>query len=412
MTRYLSESLQAPEPFFRLSLKRLENMNGNPSSDIRLSTAVLHETQTKLTDLGLDPLNTTPKELYHVLNERVKADDKQLTRSLRFRAAEHVSAEADIVSGMVHALKTETQSRQCFAIKSARFKAILKKIPPKKAMKQLGYRSVDSFLKHESVASCLAAAWLTESGAWRNQLMEQYKHSKAADFETRSVLIFEPTAQKWRKLAEQSVEQNKHNILSFKELGAVVLLPLPSDVPPGVVTVSLGLAIHELNEVYADSTYLKLCQVHPNFNELFRNVINSEANLNSKLLYRSVPWHLIQRYYSRLSTELKTELFEPHINSDDMSWQAVEDALTRIEPKLSFWKGSAHLGFLHQHQSVSLNIVDAALNVCNNLPFEKRVTQAFQRSLWNELLLKYLNHDTVEQTVLGQLQPQLAAEMA
>jgi hypothetical protein len=94
-----------------------------------------------------------------------------------------------------------------------------------------------------------------------------------------------------------------------------------------------------------------------------------------------------------------------------MSWQAVEDALLHIEPRLTFWQGSAHLGLLKRHQSVSLNIVDAALNVCNNLPFEKRITQSFQRSLWHELILKYLNHDTVEQTVLAQLQPQLAAEI-
>jgi hypothetical protein len=64
MTRFLSESLQAPEPFFRLSLKRLEAMNGNPSNDISLSTNILHETQAKLAYLGLDPINTTAKELY------------------------------------------------------------------------------------------------------------------------------------------------------------------------------------------------------------------------------------------------------------------------------------------------------------------------------------------------------------
>jgi hypothetical protein len=356
-------------------------------------------------------VNTTASELYQALNERVKEDDRQLTRSLRFRAAEHISAEADVVSGMVHALKNETRSRQCFAIKAARFKTMLKKIPPKKAMKQLGYRSVDSFLKHESITSCLAAAWIIENKTWRNQLFELYKHVKASDFEARAVILFEPSSLRWKKLAEETVKQNKHNLLSFKELGAIVLLPLPNTVPSGVVTVSLSLAIHELNEMYADGTYLKLCQVQPIFNELFRKVIDAEANLNSKLLDRPVPWHLIQRYYSRLSIDLRAELFEPHIHADDMSWQAVEDALLHIEPRLTFWQGSAHLGLLKRHQSVSLNIVDAALNVCNNLPFEKRITQSFQRSLWHELILKYLNHDTVEQTVLAQLQPQLAAEI-
>ena len=56
MTRFLSESLQATEPFFRLGLRRLEAANGNPNTDIRFTTEVLHATQSKLRELGLDPL--------------------------------------------------------------------------------------------------------------------------------------------------------------------------------------------------------------------------------------------------------------------------------------------------------------------------------------------------------------------
>jgi len=61
---------------------------------------------------------------------------------------------------------------------------------------------------------------------------------------------------------------------------------------------------------------------------------------------------------------------------------------------------------------VSLNLVDAALNCCNQLPFERRLLNYFQRSLWHELLLRYLRHDSIEQTVRNELQPQLAEELA
>lgn len=408
MTRFLSESLRAPEPYFRTSLKNLEAMNGNPSNDIKLTVSVLHQTQAKLKELGLDPINSTSEELYHALNQRICDDDVLLIKTLSSLAG---SNNHDIVSGMVAALKIDAGKRPCFAMKGSRFKTLIHKLPPKKAMKQLGYRSIDSFLKHESVVAVLTAAWLVESHAWRKALLESYKKSTSSDFESRPISFFVPSSKKWKILAEKAVQQNRHNLLSFKELGALVLLPLPEqDIPAGLVTVSLCLGIYELNELYANSTYLKLNQVRPEFGDIVKSVIQTEANLNSQLLDKPVPWHLIQRYYSRMNADIRNEIFAPHIHADDMAWKTVEETLRSIEPKLAFWHGTAHLGHLSNHQVVSLNVIDTALNVCNKIPFERRITQAFQRSLWHELLLQYLNHDTVEKTMLAQLQPELAVE--
>ncbi|HXE09893.1 MAG TPA: hypothetical protein VN554_00525, partial [Verrucomicrobiae bacterium] len=133
MTRFLSESLQASEPSFRLGLQRLEAAHGHPNTDIRLSTEVRRATQDKLRALGLDPRDTTPEELYHVLQERMHDDDERLTRQLRTTAATHVSAEADAVSGMIHVLRQMSDDQTCFALKNSRLRALLKKQPPKKA---------------------------------------------------------------------------------------------------------------------------------------------------------------------------------------------------------------------------------------------------------------------------------------
>ncbi len=231
MTRFLSESLKAEEPFFRLALQRMEAARGHRNTDIRFSAQVRREARDKLRELGLDPDDTTPEELYHVLQERLKADDARLTRHLRTLAATHVSAEAEVVSGMVHALKGLPDSKRCFALKNSSLRAIFKKLPPKKAMKQLGYRSVDSFLKHEDPVSVLAAAFLSEGITWQHQLLEQYKRLTPSDFENRNIRITRPDSPRWRKLAASSVSRKKHNILCFKEAGALILLPLPEDAP-------------------------------------------------------------------------------------------------------------------------------------------------------------------------------------
>ena len=412
MTRFLSEALEAPEPFFRLGLRRLESANGHPNADIRFSTEVKQATQAKLKQLGLDPRDTTAEELYHVLQERVKADDARLVKTLRTRAATHVSAEADVVAGMVHALKELPDSKRCFALKASVFKAIIKQLPPKKAVRQLGYRSLDSFLKHETPVSMLAAAWLSEGPHWRQRLLAQYKRLQPSDFEDRNIALVQLDSRRWQKLATNTVSQKKHNLLCFKELGALAFLPLSSDAPAGSTTVSLALALHELNEIRAGGTFLKLCQVRPDFGQVVQTVVGGEPRLSSRLLDEPVPWHLIQRYYAQLTHHDREEVFEPYLQLEDIAWHPIEQALGAIEPGFKFWQQSAHLGLLHGRQPVSLNVVDAALNFCNQLPFERRVVQHFQRSLWNELLLRYLRHEPVEQTVLAELQPQLAEELA
>ena len=408
MTRFLSESLQAPEPYFRLHLRRLEQAHGNPSADIHLTSTIDSMVKLKTKQLGLDPQDTTAKELYLALKAKLLADESRLIKRLRTAAATHVSAEAEVVAGMVHALESLPLHKSCYALKAVAFKRIMKTIPPKKTMKQLGYRSLESMLKNETAAGVLAAAIICEAPTWRKHLSEQYKKLTPRDFENRRLVIVHPNTKRWQSLTAGAVSRQKHNLLAFPELGAIVLLPLPVAAPSGAVTASLALALHALNEVRASSTFLKLCQVRPDFGSIVQKVATGEPQLQAHLLDRQVPWQLVQRYYARLQQHFREELFEPHIKLEDLSWHGVEQAMSLIEPSIHFWQNSGHLGVLHDRQAVSLNIVDVALNVCNGLSFEHRQGGFFQKSLWHELLLKYLQPATVEQTVLAEIQPQLA----
>lgn len=406
MTRFLAESLQADTPSAGVRLKNLEAAHGHPNTDIRFSTQVKQETRTKLRALGLDPDDTTPEELYHALQERMKADDRRLVKRLRTTAATHVSAEAEVVAGMAHALRRLPGQGQCFALKNSRLRSMLRQSPPKKAMKKLGYRSMDSFLKHESPVSVLAAAWLCESLAWKQRFLGSYTHLQPGDFESRELQIIYPDSKHWRDLAAEAVGQARHNILSFEELGTLILLPLPEDMPPGAVTVSLGMALSGLNQIRAGSTFLKLCQVRPDFGDLVKAVAGDEPRLVIKPLDQPMSWQLIQRYYARVAEQFREGLFEPHIRLEDMAWQPIEQSLAAIDPDFEFWKDSSYLGMLHEHGPVSLNVIDVALNYCNKLRFNQRISRYFRQSLWHELLLRYLDRDSVEQSVASVLQPE------
>lgn len=407
MTRVLSDIFGTSEHHLRVGLNNLERASGGGSADVRLTASVLQASKAKLRDLGLDPHDTTGEELYSALKQRLVSDDERLSLALKTAANSD-----DVVAGVAHALRTADVSRTSFSLKTTVLRSLLKKQPPKRVMKQLGYRSLDSMLKHEQPANLLAAAWLVEASTWQKSFRDSYRKLTAADFETRPIAINTPDTPRWQKLAAAVVEQHKHNVIALKELGTIVLLPLSGDLPDAVTIATLTLSLHSMNEIRAASTYLKLCQVKPEFGREVQEVVADEPKLNAELLDRPVSWQMLQRYFARFTDAFRAELFEPHVQAEDLSWHDVEAVLEGIEPSLTFWRGTEHLAMVYDHSPVSFNIADVALAACNNLPYQSRVVHYLQNSLWHELLLQYLQHERVEQTVLGHLQTELVTEPA
>lgn len=409
MSKKLSELLGAKEPAFTLSLRQLEAASGRPSADIRLSSEISRATKAKLKELGLDTEDTTGEELYAALNARIKADDERLIKTLRSKYGVNDDT-SDSVRDIAKALQDVPIPKSCFGLKASVAKTLLMANPPKKLAKLLGYRSISSMIKHESPASLIAASWAAETLKWQRAMLESYKKLKAIDFEVRQISILHPSSTRWQKLAEELVSQKRNNVISLKEFGAVVILPLPAERPPVSTMATMSLALHAMNEIRANSTYLKLCQVKSDFGTVLQETVSDEAYLSTRLLEQPVSWQIIQRYYSRFSDAIKAEIFEPHVQVEDLSWHSIEKVLTYIEPSLDFWQHTSRLSFINEGEPVSFNIIDVALNCCNNLPYKDRIVRYFRHSLWHELVLRYLKHDTIEQSVLGQLQDELVAE--
>jgi hypothetical protein len=181
-------------------------------------------------------------------------------------------------------------------------------------------------------------------------------------------------------------------------------------VPSRTITANLALALHELNAIRVCSSFLKLKQVDSDFGLVVAQLGASEPLLSTQMLDRPLPWGLIQRYYSKLSESFHEDIFEPYVRLEDMVWHPVEKTLASIEPSLAFWQDTSYLGLMDETKAVSFNIIDSALNLCNELPFEQRVVHYFQNSLWHELMLRYLKPEPLEQAVLSELQPKLAEE--
>jgi hypothetical protein len=408
MTRILSELLGARQPAFGMQLQQIEDANGQPSTDVRFTSEIVQRTLAKLKQLGLDPHDTTGPELYGVLRSRLRDDEANFLASLGGTAP----AVSDPIELVAHGLRALPYNQQVFSMKPTAVKKLLKAQPPKKTLKLLGYRSLESMLKHEPVQLIYTAAWLSESEQWVKRLLKSYKKLSAHDFETKPLKIEHPTSARWQEFGATTTAKLRHHVFSFKELGSIVILPLPVDEaerPPYAALTTAVFALHAMNEIHATSTFLKLHQVKMDFGRIVEKVVTGEPVVSSRMFERSVPWQIIQQYYARLRGEVDTEIFEPHLQAEDLAWMPVEQALAFLAPALKFWEGTPDLALIDNHKPVSLNITDALLSHCNSLPFEKRLNDYLQQTLWHELMVRYFKHERVEHAVFEQLEPELVS---
>ncbi len=399
MTRFLRAALGALEPTFSQSIRQLEQAAGAPSADIRLTTEVVQQVKAKISELGLDPTDTTGPELYHALHERLDRDEKLTKYCLGIPVDSPPQA---VVSRVQQFLTKHDMPQQCFALKTSVLKKMLKAKPPKTAMKRLGYRSVESMLKHEVPAQLFAAAFICESPSWRRNFANQYGKLMPSDFESRHITFVVPKSKKWQDLADSFAAKQRTHILAFRELGTIILLPVQQDID-GLTITSLMLALDETNGIRAFSSFIKMQQVKPNFGRLVQQWADTEPLTSASMAGKAVPWRMIQQFYATFTKAYNPELFEPHVQPEDLQWYKGEEALAKLAPALHFWQGTAMLALLHEDEPVSLNILDVAVSHANHLPYGDRVVHFFRDHLWHELMMRYLHQENLERAVREQL---------
>jgi hypothetical protein len=411
MTRILSELLGAKEPAFQHGIRQLERASGGANEDIRLTTEIMHGMQERLRQLGLDPHDTTGRELYAALMQKVRQDSETFQELLGIG-----QDQVDISAAVAHFVTALDMPKQVFALRAVAAKKILRKYPPKKAMKHLGYRSVESMLKHEPCGLILTAAHLTEAAAWHKSLLAAYKRLSASDFEARDIQVLAPVSARWRRLASEYVMQARQNVVGFRELGVVVLLPLPMlqlEAAPLAVTL---LAIQAVNDVSTASSYLKMHQVRPDFGVVVAGIARNEPLTKAQMAGSQLPWKVVHRYFAKNPEAYNPHIFEPHVHQEDLRWHAAEDVLSRLHPRFAFWEDTSYLGLLAKaegrikaslHEPVSLNFIDAVLSLCNKLPYERRFVRYFRDHAWHELMLRYMRQANIERTVHEQLSGEL-----
>lgn len=398
MSRLLSELVGADEPLFSVSLAQLERASGQQAIDVRLTADIIGASHQKMRELGLDPKFTNGRELYHGLFGLVKLHDSFLSTKLGVK--DHGNVREVLLAIHEHS-KALPVPQTVWVVKHSVMKRFLKTIPPKKVMKVLGYRSVDSMLKRESVSELMGGARFTETKEWQARFIKQYVKLSQSDFELRQIEVIYFDPKKWNGVADEFVRQTRHTVGHLKELGAILLAPLPVKHLPGIMITTLPFVLHYMNEIRAYSAYFKTQQVKPDFGNIIASTIADDPPHHVNMAGYGIHWRVMQRHYGLNGSG---QVFEPHLSSDDLTWHSAERALYRLEPALHFWHDVDYVAVMHDGRPVSFNLLDMAVSVVNNLSYGYQCVHHMQTSLWHELFTRYLGRPSMEQQVLKQLQ--------
>ncbi len=400
MSRVLAHLLGRPEVELASELSNYERASGQPGVDVRLIAELSATVHRKMRELGLDPHDTTAKELYHALQALVGQHDEFLAAILKAPDPHDVTA---VLPRLAQAVSGLSVAKECWAIKHSVLKKLLKKQPPKHVMKQLGYRSLDSMLKRENPAVLLATARFAETPAWLTKFVKQYKKLQSSDFEHREVEIVCLEGKRWGKLADPYVQSQHHNVTHLKESGIILILPLPVDRMRGLFVTLLPLILHYVAEIRLYSALFKLEQVKPDFGEILIKTLLQDPNDAAAMAGKPLHWRTVARHYGKHPKSHPTA-FQPHVQPEDLYYQKAEDVLYWLEPALKFWDGLDYV-LVQQPgiRPISLSLLDNAISYCNNLEFGQQVIGHAQRSMWNELLLRYMGQESLERQVIEQL---------
>jgi hypothetical protein len=280
---------------------------------------------------------------------------------------------------------------------------MIKDNPPKKAMRALGYRSIDSMIKREKITELYSACRVFESARWVNKANLCLKKLTPSDFDDHQVTIVNLDNGRWGKLVDEYFENGGASVHSVAEASSLVLLVSKRQGTRGVALCLLPVLLEALNQIKASGSFIKLNRFKPNYGlTVSQSIIFSDQMIDIKSY--KFQWSAIQKY---LSIDKKNRLFEvlyPHLQIEDLSWRKAEESLYRLEPALSFWRDMDYIGKKFEEGVVSFNMIDVALNYMRMNDYGEHSSGYMKKALRDELLLRYISAKHIEESIIEQFE--------
>lgn len=402
MSKLFRDLIDATEPTFTLSLRKLEELSGHKNVDNMLAAELLQKANAGIRGLGLDVEDTTDRELYHALEGKIRDHNIHLAKSL---GTSEDSPVKDIVPKLVAAVEASDVPKRCWVLKKSVAKDMLRKMPPKVMMKKLGYRSLESMLKNENFSEIYAGLRFSEGADWLNEYNELFQKSVTpSNFENREIEIIVMDHDKWVDMADGFVKKKLHNVTHSKEMGVIIVVPMHQTHMRGLTLKTLPLLFHYINEIRLYSAFFKLKSTAPHFGKTITDTLIADVGSGAVIAGHNIHWRVIQRYLGRHKEDKEAEAFEPHVQPEDLHWRKAEESLFKIDNELKFWQDMDYVGRVGEDgDPVAFNLFDVSFAYSNGESYQNRYFYHMRESLWNEIFIRYMGVGTLRQQILMQL---------
>lgn len=399
MPSRLAVFLQAKEPLFDRALAELEQRTGQKGTDAALAGEIASKAGRAMAGLGLESDCAGP-ELYQALIAKVRGQDEHLAATIGGRDPQDVH---EMIPLIVRRVEQVQMPRGGWFIKPETAESLLKATPPRSVMKRLGHGTVEELLQKEDLYEIYGALRFAEDADWLNRFNAKYKTLKPADFEPRSIRIVQFDPNKWGDIAEHFIQKKLHNITNLKEMGAICVMPMAIERMPGVTLKVMPLIFHYFNEIRLYSAFFKLVKAKRNFGQVAARTLIADTPDVPLIQGGHIHWRVIQRYFGKLKDESHPEIFEPHVQPEDLHWRKAENLLYQVDPELEMWRDMDYVAVLKDGQTVTFNLMDISLSYSNGLKYEDRYLYHFRESLWNEIFARYMGQGLLEEQLLVKL---------
>lgn len=406
MQQSLSHLLEAEEPIFTEAVQQLAELSGKETAADELAQELAEKTKTAQLALNLDPETVTGEAFYDALIARMEVDNERVARLIGGTDSEDVR---HMVPLMIEAANKVEFDRQVFVLKHAKAKDLLRQMPPRKLMERLGYDDVEALFAGEDFDELYTALRFSEGEQWLNEYNELFKEITADDYEERPIRIVQMDHDKYVDLAEKFTQKKLHNVTHTKELGVIVVVPLREERSKGITLKTLPLLFHYLNEIKLYSSFFKLKSGSEHFGQTVVETLIAELGGGDQVVDGHIHWRVIQRYFAKLKAEAPKEAFEPHVHPEDLHWRNAEELLYQIDPEMTFWKANDYVAIDVDGHPVTLNFIDVSLSYANSISYDHRYVYHFRESLWNEIFIRFMGYENLENQVLQQLDNDMVA---
>jgi hypothetical protein len=378
--------LQAKEPLFDHALDQLEHLTKRKNVDVKLAAEITERAADRMKQLGVAH-NASGAELYQALVAKVKEHDDHIAAAI---GGHDPSDLAEMIPLIVRAAENAPLPKDGWFLREDQARAMLRRKPPEAIMERLGHHLVSQLLE-------------TESPEWLNDFDQLYQQLTPADFELRQIRVIPFAASKWGNIAEHFIAKKRHNITHSKEMGAIAIMPMTETHMTGVTLKVLPLLCHYFNEIRLYSAFFKLMQSKQNFGQIVSDTLIADPTHVKLVEHGQIHWRVIQRYFGKLTNEKHPEIFEPHVQPEDLHWRRAEQVLYEIDPELEFWKETDYVAILKGNDTVTFNLFDLSFGYSNGIGYDDRYLYHFREALWNEVFARYLGEKVLEDQLLVKL---------